>query len=80
MNSLERTRRAFSKTPLLPSVKEFANLKVPDPESALGMSTMLEAACLLMERVGDSAYVQANVNCGPFSVAAILRGGVHDAS
>lgn len=59
---------------LLNSVSEFRKLSVPDPESAPGMRTVLAAARNVVERVGNDVYVQANIDCGPFSLAAILRG------
>ena len=64
----------YSSTTLLDSIKEFRKLRVPDPETAPGMKTLLAAAKKIMQEVGDEYYIQANIDCGPFSLAAILRG------
>jgi uroporphyrinogen decarboxylase len=65
---------SFSKTPLLASVRDFRSLHVPDPARAKGTSTLLAAARAVMEEAGESFYVQANIDTGPFSLAAVLRG------
>ncbi len=65
---------SFSKTPLLPSIREFRRLSVPDPASAPGMSTVLAAARRVMASAGGESYIQANIDTGPFSLAAVLRG------
>lgn len=65
---------SFSKTPLLPSIREFRRLSVPDPASAPGMSTVLAAARRVMASAGGQSYIQANIDTGPFSLAAVLRG------
>ena len=59
---------------LLESVSDFRKLRVPDPVSAPGMSTVLAAARKVVEAVGNDCYIQANIDCGPFTMAAILRG------
>jgi len=65
---------SYSKEPILESIKEFRKLRVPDPETAPGMKTLLAAARKVMAEVGDQYYIQANIDCGPFSLAAVLRG------
>jgi uroporphyrinogen decarboxylase len=65
---------SYSKQPLLGSVREFRKLAVPDPESAPGMRTLLEAARRVMREAGNRYYVQANIDTGPFSLAAVLLG------
>jgi uroporphyrinogen decarboxylase len=65
---------SYSTQPLLGSVREFRKLAVPDPESAPGMRTLLEAARRVVRAAGSSYYVQANIDTGPFSLAAVLRG------
>lgn len=65
---------SYSSKPILDSVKDFRRLGVPDPESAPGMKTLLSAARKVMAEAGDSYYIQANIDCGPFSLAAVLRG------
>lgn len=64
----------YSKEPVLHSLKEFRKLNIPDPESAPGMETILKAAKRVVEKVGNKYYIQANIDCGPFSLASILRG------
>ena len=59
---------------LLKSVSDFRKLSVPDPVSAPGMSTVLDAARKVVDAVGNDFYIQANIDCGPFTMAAILRG------
>jgi uroporphyrinogen decarboxylase len=65
---------AFTKVPLLGSITGWKSLAVPDPTRARGMQTVLEAARNVMMKAGDSFYVQANIDTGPFSLAAVLRG------
>jgi uroporphyrinogen decarboxylase len=65
---------SFSTHPLLEKVQDFRRLRVPDPASAPGMTTLLEAARAVVEAAGDRCYVQANIDTGPFSLAAVLRG------
>ena len=65
---------SFSRTPLLHSIRDFRRLRVPDPSSAAGMTTLLAAARSVMAAAGREYYVQANIDTGPFSLAAVLRG------
>ena len=65
---------SYSKETILDSVKGFRKLRVPDPESAPGMKTLLAAGRRVVKEVGDKYYIQANIDCGPFSLAAVLRG------
>ena len=65
---------SYSLRPLLGCIREFRKLEVPDPESAPGMRTMLEAARRVVQAAGSRYYVQANIDTGPFSLAAVLRG------
>ena len=65
---------SFTKSPLLSSVEGWRSLSVPDPQRAPGMRTLLAAARRVMAAVGDRYYVQANIDTGPFSLAAVLRG------
>ena len=64
----------YSRKAVLSSLKEFKRLRVLDPETAPGMRTLLEAARKVVQNVGDRYYIQANIDCGPFSMAAVLRG------
>jgi MtaA/CmuA family methyltransferase len=65
---------SYSRQPLLASLREFRKLAVPDPESAPGMRTLLQAARRVVQVAGERYYVQANIDTGPFSLAAVLRG------
>ena len=65
---------SFSRKPLLESIRDFRRLRVPDPATAPGMRTLLEAARRVMAAAGDRFYIQANIDTGPFSLAAVLRG------
>ena len=65
---------SYSLEPILASVREYRKLEVPDPENAPGMKTLLAAARKVVAEVGDRFYIQANIDCGPFSLAAVLRG------
>jgi uroporphyrinogen decarboxylase len=65
---------SFTRTPLLSSVTGWRSLSVPNPERAPGMRTLLAAARKVMEAAGDRLYIQANIDTGPFSLAAVLRG------
>jgi len=64
----------YSIETVLSSLKEFKKLKVPDPENTPGMKTILEAAKKVVQKVGNQYYIQANIDCGPFSLASVLRG------
>jgi uroporphyrinogen decarboxylase len=59
---------------LLKSVSDFRKLSVPDPVTAPGMNTVLAAARKVVHAVGNDFYIQANIDSGPFTMAAILRG------
>lgn len=59
---------------LLGSLGEFRKLEIPNPESAPGMKTVLAAARKVVEAVGGDYYIMANIDCGPFTMAGILRG------
>ena len=65
---------SYSREPILESIRAYDQLEVPDPENAPGMKTLLAAARKVMAEVGDRYYIQANIDCGPFSLAAVLRG------
>ncbi len=65
---------SFSRTPLLTSIRDFRRLRVPDPASAPGMQPLLAVARRVMAAVGRDFYIQANIDTGPFSLGAVLRG------
>ncbi len=59
---------------LLKSISDFKKLTIPNPNIANGMKTVLEAARIVVKKAGSKCYIQANIDVGPFSMAAILRG------
>jgi uroporphyrinogen decarboxylase len=65
---------SFTATPLLSSLSDWTRLRVPDPGQAPGTRTVLAAAREVVGRAGRDFYVQANIDTGPFSLAAVLRG------
>ncbi|MFH1744396.1 MAG: uroporphyrinogen decarboxylase family protein [bacterium] len=65
---------SYGPSPVLLSIKEFGKLKIPDPWRAAGMQTVLSAARKVVEQVGGEFYIQANIDCGPFSLGGVLRG------
>lgn len=60
--------------PLLESPSDFRRLRLPDPETASGMATVLAAAKQVVRAVGGEYYIQANIDTGPFSLGAELMG------
>ncbi len=60
--------------PVLSNLKDFHKLDIPDPNDAAGMKTVITAARMVKEQIQDDRYVVANIDCGPFSTAANLRG------
>jgi uroporphyrinogen decarboxylase len=65
---------SFATRPILGSLSGWRALSVPDPESAPGMRTVLAAARAVLGGAGGTSYIQANIDTGPFSLAAVLRG------
>lgn len=64
----------FSKEVILSRMKDFRSLTVPDPWNSPGMKTVLNAAKRVVEETNNKYYIQANIDCGPFSLASVLRG------
>jgi len=62
------------KKPVLTEISDWHTLDVPQPETAAGMQTVLQAARLASQNAGDEFYVMANIDCGPFTTAANLLG------
>jgi uroporphyrinogen decarboxylase len=65
---------SYAARPLLDGIDGVGDLTLPEPATAPGMSTLLAAAGLVMGAEGDKSYVQANIDTGPFSLAAVLVG------
>lgn len=64
----------FSSRPLLQSPSEHTRLRIPEPERAPGMQTLLKAAREVVRAAGGEYYIQANIDTGPFSLGAELMG------
>jgi len=64
----------FSKEAILPRMKDYIYLDIPDPWASPGMQTVLAAARRVVEHTHGEYYIQANIDTGPFSLAAVLRG------
>jgi uroporphyrinogen decarboxylase len=65
---------ALGSDPILPKLRDFGKLTLPDPNTAAGMKTVIAAARRVIEEAGQRYYVMANIDCGPFSTGANLRG------
>jgi uroporphyrinogen decarboxylase len=64
----------YNKSTVLNRIEDFTKLSVPSPKESPAMKTVLEAARLVTNKMGDSYYIQANIDSGPFEMAGILRG------
>ncbi|HUX20452.1 MAG TPA: uroporphyrinogen decarboxylase family protein [Spirochaetia bacterium] len=64
----------YSAKALLQAPSEHTRLRVPEPNRAPGMRTVLAAARQVVRAVGGEYYVQANIDTGPFSLGAELMG------
>lgn len=60
--------------PLIHSLQEVANLKVPDPYKAFPMCEILKATRILSKELGDKAWICARADQGPMDLAAQIRG------
>jgi uroporphyrinogen decarboxylase len=65
---------SYSTEVLLGSIRDFRRLRVPDPEGAEGMASLLTAVRAVVREAGGAFYIQANIDTGPFSLGAVLRG------
>lgn len=65
---------SYSTEPVLKHLKEFRRLSVPEPWDSPGMRTLLSAAQKIVSAVGDTYYIQANIDTGPFSLGGVLLG------
>ena len=64
----------YARQVVLPDFRDYTKLQIPDPASAPGMKTVLAAARKTVEESRGEFYLQANIDTGPFSLAAVLRG------
>ena len=63
-----------AKTPAISSLDEVDNLVVPDPYKDPLLSELLKATRIIVEEIGDRAYVIGRADQGPFSLACEIRG------
>jgi len=62
------------KTPVLNSLEDLPELKLPDPYKSRNMLANLEAINIVTEKVGNEVFVIGEADQGPFSLAGELRG------
>ena len=63
-----------AKTPAISSLDEVDNLVIPDPYKDPLLSELLKATRIIVEEIGDRAYVIGRADQGPFSLACEIRG------
>jgi len=64
----------FWTDPVIHSTADVHRLRVPDPAAAGRMPVVLEAARLAARQIGQRRFVLANIDSGPFQLAATLMG------
>ena len=60
--------------PAISSLDEVDQLKLPDPYSDPLLSELLKATRIIVEEIGDQAFVIGRADQGPFSLACEIRG------
>ena len=63
-----------AKTPAISSLDEVDRLVIPDPYKDPLLSELLKATRIIVEEIGDQAYVIGRADQGPFSLACEIRG------
>lgn len=63
-----------AKSPAISSLDEVENLIVPDPYKDPLLSELLKATRLVVDEIGDKAFVIGRADQGPFSLACEIRG------
>lgn len=63
-----------AKEPAIKSLDEVENLKLPDPYRDPLLSELLKATRLVVEEIGDQAFIIGRADQGPFSLASEIRG------
>ena len=63
-----------AKKPVLVSLDELDKLEVPDPYKDPLLSELLKATRIVVEEIGDQAFIIGRADQGPFSLACELRG------
>jgi len=63
-----------AKQPAIKSLDEVDNLKIPDPYKDPLLSELLKATRLVVNEIGDQAFIIGRADQGPFSLACEIRG------
>jgi len=63
-----------AKTPAISSLDEVDRLEIPDPYKDPLLSELLKATRIIVEEIGDRAFVIGRADQGPFSLACEIRG------
>lgn len=63
-----------AKEPAIKSLDEVDDLKVPDPYQDPLLSELLKATRIVVEEIGDQAFILGRADQGPFSLACEIRG------
>lgn len=60
--------------PAIKNLSEVDNLKIPDPYKDPLLSQVLKATRIVVEEIGDQAFIMGRADQGPFSLACEIRG------
>lgn len=63
-----------AKEPAIKSLDEVSTLRVPDPYTDPLLSELLKATRLVVNEIGDQAFIIGRADQGPFSLACEIRG------
>ena len=63
-----------AKTPAINSLEEVDSLVVPDPYKDPLLSELLKTTRIVVEEIGDQAFIMGRADQGPFSLACEIRG------
>lgn len=63
-----------AKQPAINNLDEVDNLKLPDPYKDPLLSELLKATRIVVEEIGDQAFIIGRADQGPFSLASEIRG------
>ena len=63
-----------AKEPAIKSLDEVEKLEVPDPYKDPLLSELLKATRIIVEEIGDQAFIIGRADQGPFSLACEIRG------
>lgn len=63
-----------AKKPAIGSLDEVDNLVIPDPYKDPLLSEMLKATRIVVEEIGNQAFIMGRADQGPFSLACEIRG------